>query len=314
MIKKIFFFAFVFFTSCITFAQKSNGVPSKVLFDATKAETAGNADWVIDSDQFDLSLGKGRKQSNPQRVPTPPASQVKQSTPENFWKGGLSAWAIDLAKLGYEVETLPAYAKITYNDKRNSQDLANYQVFVICEPNIRFSTAEQEAIINFVKNGGGLFIIADHGDSDRNNDGCDSPCVFNELFENYKYPFGFEFAADNLKETSTNVADEQAFTNGKAGKVKNIKFSNGSSIKLRPSDNKTAKGIIYQNKAKKGGNTGALCAYATYGSGRIVALGDSSPADDGSGDIKDKLWEGWDEEGGSHKNLIINATIWLLKK
>jgi hypothetical protein len=291
------------------FAQKA-----KILFDATKAQTAGNADWVIDSDQFDLNFGRGRKQSNPQRFPSPSITQVKQSTPENFWKGGLSAWAIDLAKRGYEVETLPAYAQITYGSKKNPQDLANYQVFVVCEPNIRFSKSEQEAMISFVKNGGGLFIIADHGDSDRNNDGCDSPCVWNELFKNYNYPFGIEFSADNLKETSTNIADEQAFTKGVAGKVNSIKYSNGSSITLRTTENQSAKGVIYQNKAKKGGNRGVLFAYATYGNGRIVALGDSSPVDDGSGDIKDKLWEGWDEESGSHKNLIINATVWLLKK
>ncbi len=300
---------FVLLLSLAAFAQKS-----KILFDASKAETAGNADWVIDADQFDLSLSKGRKQSNPQRFPTPAAAQVKQSTPESFWKGGLSAWGIELVKRGYEVETLPAYAQITYNDKKNAQDLTNYQVFVICEPNIRFSQSEQEALINFVKNGGGLFMIADHADSDRNNDGCDSPCAWNELFKNYNYPFGLEFATDNLKETATNLADEQAFINGAAGKVSSLKFSNGASVKLRPADNKTAKGIVYQNRAKKGGNSGAMCAYATYGSGRVVAMGDSSPADDGTGDIKDKLWKGWDEEDGSHKRLIINATIWLLKK
>ena len=33
--------------------------PKKFLFDATKAETAGNADWVLDAD------------TNPQRFPTP---------------------------------------------------------------------------------------------------------------------------------------------------------------------------------------------------------------------------------------------------
>lgn len=300
---------FILFSSLSIFAQKS-----KILFDASKAETAGNADWVIDADQFDLVLGKGRKQSNPQRIPTPSATQVKQNTPENFWKGGLSAWAIELVKRGYAVETLPAYAKISYNDQKNPQDLTNYQVFVVCEPNIRFTESEQEALLNFVKNGGGLFMIADHADSDRNNDGCDSPCVWNELFKNYNYPFGMEFSNDNLKETATNVADEQAFINGTAGKVSSLKFSNGASIRLRPKENKSAKGIIYQNKVKKGGNSGALCAYAAYGGGRVVALGDSSPADDGTGDIKDKLWKGWDEENGSHKHLIINATIWLLKK
>jgi hypothetical protein len=304
---KIFYFLLaILLLPSFAFAQKK-----KVLFDATKAETAGNADWVIDSDQFDLEFGKGRRQSNPQRFPTPSASQVKTNTPENFWKGGLSAWAIDLVKRGYQVETLPSYAQITYNSKQNPQDLSNYQLFVICEPNIRFSKSEQEALMNFVKNGGGLFIIADHANSDRNNDGCDSPCVWNEFFKNFDYPFGIEFALDNIKETSTNIVDNKVFTNGKAGTVKSLKFSNGASITIR--NNQIAKGLVYQNRTKKEGKTGLLFVYATYGNGRIAAMGDSSPADDGSGDIKDRLWEGWTEEAGSHRNLIINATIWLLK-
>ncbi|HEY4151408.1 MAG TPA: hypothetical protein VGM41_20860, partial [Chitinophagaceae bacterium] len=46
----------------------------KFLFDATKAETAGNADWVIDEDG-----------STPQRIPTPAQSTITASTAETFW-------------------------------------------------------------------------------------------------------------------------------------------------------------------------------------------------------------------------------------
>ena len=49
----------------------------KILFDATKAETAGNADWVIDEDANNLGwstgpavLGGGNE-GNAQRIPTP---------------------------------------------------------------------------------------------------------------------------------------------------------------------------------------------------------------------------------------------------
>ena len=159
------------------------------LFDATKAEMAGNADWVIDADVHNLKInvasdGSGTagagNESNPQRYPTPDQSTVTASTPENYWAGGLSAWAIDLVKNGHHVETLPYNGHITWRDGSNTQDLTNYNVFVTVEPNILFTAAEKAALINFVKNGGGLFIVSDHGNSDRNNDGVDSVAVLND--------------------------------------------------------------------------------------------------------------------------------------
>ncbi|MGZ5503837.1 MAG: hypothetical protein ACXWGY_04175, partial [Chthoniobacterales bacterium] len=71
------------------------------LFDATHAETAGNADWVIDED------------SSPQRFPTPDQSTVTASTVETYWKGAISSWGIALVKRGHHVETLPSGVAIT---------------------------------------------------------------------------------------------------------------------------------------------------------------------------------------------------------
>src|SRR6188768_2311677 len=73
------------------------------LFDASHAETAGNADWVIDEDS-----------GNPQRNPTPAQANVTASTPETYWTGGISAWGIDLVKRGHQVETLPSSGAITF--------------------------------------------------------------------------------------------------------------------------------------------------------------------------------------------------------
>lgn len=131
----------------------------KILFDCTKAETAGNADWVIDADEHNIywesndQIGTGTA-SNPQRYPTPAQSTVTAVTPETYWEGALSSWGIDLVKLGYEVETLPITDSITYGVSANPQDLSNYKVFIVDEPNIRFTTAEMAAMYNFVKNGG----------------------------------------------------------------------------------------------------------------------------------------------------------------
>src|SRR4051812_38922602 len=125
------------------------------LFDATHLETAGNADWVIDED------------SSPQRFPTPDQATVTAGTGETFWKGAISAWGIELVQRGHHVETLPAGIGITYGSASNAQDLSHYQVFVVDEPNKLFTSAEKTAIVNFVKAGGSLLMVADHGGSDR---------------------------------------------------------------------------------------------------------------------------------------------------
>jgi hypothetical protein len=156
---------------------------TKILFDATKAETAGNADWVIDADAHNLGYSGGPAQlnggteSNAQRIPTPAQSGITSSTPETYWEGGISSWGIDLVKKGYTVETLPYNGQITYGNSSNVQDLSKYKVFVVCEPNIVFTSSEKTAILNFVHNGGGLFMVSDHNNSDRNNDGRDSPHI-----------------------------------------------------------------------------------------------------------------------------------------
>src|SRR5258708_36277044 len=131
-------------------AATGNG---QVLFDATKAETAGNADWVINGTS--------------QRILSPPVSGVTVATSETYWTGALSAWGVALAKLlnsgaislpGNGIETLPVGAAITYGNGANAQDLSNYQVYIVCEPNIKFTDTEKTAILTFVNNGGALFM------------------------------------------------------------------------------------------------------------------------------------------------------------
>ncbi|MCU0450819.1 MAG: GldG family protein [Bernardetiaceae bacterium] len=287
-------------------AQPLAAQKPKVLFDASHAQMAGNADWVIDADKFDLGPGNDgrmtpgrRNEANPQRVPTPAAAGITANTPETYWQGGLSAWAVELVKRGFEVETLPNNGQFTYGNRRNAQDLTNYKVLIICEPNIAFTDEERRAIIAFVDAGGGLFLIGDHDKSDRNNDGCDSPCVFNALLA--ANPFGIKFNLDNIKETSSAFA-QAPFSNGPYGRADRLKFSNGATMSLSGA----AKAVVTRQD-----NPGqAMCAYSTYGKGRVVALGDSSPADDGTGDPNDRLYPGWTEVR-SHAILIMNATLWL---
>ena len=102
---------FIFF--CVILANLTVNSQTKFLFDATKAESAGNADWILDADVWNLSYLNGTaiaeegNEANAQRFPTPSQSGITSSTAENYWTGALSAWGVDLVKKGYTVETLP---------------------------------------------------------------------------------------------------------------------------------------------------------------------------------------------------------------
>jgi hypothetical protein len=277
--------------------------PKKFLFNATKAETAGNADWVLDAD------------TSPQRFPTPAQSNITATTTENFWRGGLSAWGVALVKLGHTVETLPAGTPITYGGT-GVQDLKNYNVYVITEPNIRFTSAEKTAILNFVRNGGGLFMIANHSGSDRNNDGYDSARVWNDLMSTNSVktnPFGITVTLNSISETTANrlSATTNPILNGSQGTVTQLKYSAGATMSINTTANSTVRGLIWRGSSTQG-TSNIMCASATFGTGRVVAIGDSSPADDGTGASGDTLYPGWTELT-SHSILHLNASLWLAK-
>ena len=296
---------------------------TRILFDATKAETAGNADWVIDADFHNLGFSNGPavvgqgNESNPQQFPTPAQSGVTASTSEGFWKGGISAWGIDLAKKGYVVETLPYNGAITYNNSSNPQDLSHYKVFIVCEPNIIFTSTEKTAILHFVQNGGGLFMVSDHTISDRNNDGIDSPEIWNDLMTNNSVmvnPFGIAFDLANISQTTSNVANLplDSLLHGPMGNVTEVMWSNGTTMTLNHTANASVTGIVYKTGSSATGTTNVMVAHSRFGAGKVAAIGDSSPCDDGTGDTGDNLYDGWiADAGGNHEKLMINATIWL---
>jgi len=275
----------------------------KFLFDASHAQLAGNADWVLD---VDAGLTP--------RYPTPAASGITSTTSETYWTGAVSAWGVALVKLGHAVETLPSGTAITYGNTANPQDLANYDVFVVDEPNTLFNATEKAAIVNFVKNGGGLFMIADHDVSDRNNDGYDSPVIWNDLMANNSVqtnPFGYTIALTNISETSSNVLNSSTnvILNGSQGNVTQLKFSAGATI--NKTSGSQAQPLIWRSTSTQG-LTNIMCASSTYGTGRVVVVADSSPADDGTGSPGNRLYPGWTEVA-SHAPLHLNASLWLAK-
>ncbi len=272
---------------------------AQFLFDNTKAETAGNADWVIDTGTT--------------RYPTPAASGITASTTETYWTGALSSWGVSLVKTGYkDIQTLPAGAAISYGSTSNAQDLSNYKVYVLDEPNILFTATEKTAIISFVQNGGSLLMVSDHGGSDRNNDGKDSVQVWNDLFTNNgvkNNPFGMKFNGDDISPQSTfiDASASDPITHGASGAVTQFNYNNGSTITIDTSANLSVKAAVWSSSAHS--SSLVMAAYATYGSGRVVAIGDSSPLDDGTGDAGHTLFDGWD--ANSDGTLALNASQWL---
>ena len=292
-----------------SYAGTGGGTPlptggKKFLFDASHAETAGNADWVLDVDAGVVP-----------RYPTPAASGITSSTPETYWTAALSSWGVALVKLGNTVENLPVGTAITYGNASNPQDLANYSVFVVDEPNTLFTAAEKTAIITFVQNGGGLFMISDHTISDRNNDGYDSPAIWNDLMTNNSVqanPFGYSINLTNISETTSNVLSSSTNTilNGSQGAVTQLKFSNGATI-TKTSGSQTVPLIWQSTSAQSLSNI--MCASSTFGTGRVVCITDSSPADDGTGSPGNTVYPGWTEIA-SHAKLHMNASLWLAKQ
>jgi hypothetical protein len=295
----------------------------RILFDATKGEMAGNADWVIDYDQATLGVGSGGAyttsgghQSNPQQIPTPAQSGINGSTPETFWSGAISSWGIDCVNKGYTVETLPWNGQISYNDAANAQDLTHYKVFVIDEPNIKFSATEKTALLQFVQNGGSLFMISDHNISDRNGDGWDSPNIWNDMLSNNSVqpdPFGITFDLADFSQTTTNIvaAATDSIIHGPMGNVTKAQWAGGTTMTLNPGSNASVKGVVYKS-GSAAGNSNAMVAYARYGSGKVAAIGDSSPTDDGTGNPNCTLYNGyWADASGNHRLLLMNITIWL---
>ncbi|QKW23055.1 hydrolase [Kitasatospora sp. NA04385] len=280
-----------------TAATTTATTPRRVLFDNSKGETAGNADWIISTSQPD------------------PLAQNANPGSETSWTGAISAWGVALQKTGnYSLKTLPVGNTITYGTG-GALDLANFDEFVLPEPNVRLSDAEKTAVMKFVQNGGGLFLISDHNVSDRNNDGWDSPAVINDLLTTNGVdntdPFGFSVDLLNIaNENPRAIADStDPVLNGSFGKVTGSIIRNGTTFTLKPADNPSVKGLLYRTGYS--GNTGAFFVTSAFGSGRVAIWGDSSPIDDGTGQSGNTLYDGWNDPAGTDAALALNATAWL---
>ena len=275
----------------------------RALFDNYHAETAGNADWVIDDQQ---------------PVPSPVASGIGPLTAGTYWQGAISSFGVDLAKRGYTVATNTA--ALTYQNASNPNDLSNYDVLIVPEPNTSFSASEATAILGFVRDGGGLIAISDHSGSDRNNDGVDSPVIWNALDPSHLLGVHFGISTDsnnNIVQTSTNVnpSASDSVTHGNVGTVSGLAFHNGTTMTLYPGTNPSVRGEVWMTGVAQSSLTQVMAASSVYGNGRVFFIGDSSPVDDGSANAgNSSIYDGWGEAGATDSTLFLNATLWATRR
>lgn len=301
MSKRIAPLLAILISSGLGFAQ----TPKKVLFDHLGWEDGGvSAYWIIDTHEPD---------------PSPANPSV-----ETDWNGGISCWAFDLLKKGYTVQTLPATGgRITYGDTTNPQDLKNYAVYVIPECYRYFTVAEKQAIVSFVQGGGGLFLQGNHQGATRvtssHPGSTDAFSVFNDLLANEASGFGFTFVVGhgpsdaNANTTTTAMTPgtsplETALTHGPNGLMTAMDFHSFAYLNLTGS-NAAAKWIV-QTQVSGDPATDYFVVASTYGAGRVVAIGDSSPGDDGTTTTSGKsLVDGY--HSNSNKAFHLNAVDWL---
>jgi len=287
--------AFALLSMSLAHGQEGKGDRSLILFDHTKGETVGNADWVVDDDE-------------PIPLPGEPRSELD-------WVGALSAWGHALYSTGrFNVRTLPRNGgRISFGDTTNPHDLSRFEVFVVAEPNITFTQVEVEALEQFVADGGGLFLLANHCMSDRNRDGYDPPHILNQL----THFTGIYFHEESdgrpkcwLSQETRNVSSglDDPILGGEYGRVEKLHLLGATSMLLKRESNPTVRGHIWLKDALQGEGA-VVFATLRFGKGRVAALADSSPADDGTGYPGKRLFPNWDEP--SHRALFLNATTWL---
>lgn len=206
--------------------------------------------------------------------------------------GGFSDMADDLAANGYRVAEL-SEGPIT------REILDRCAVFVLPEPNTPLSSEEVQALHSFVHDGGGLFLIGDHEGADRNNNGWDAVRIFNAFCTGY----GFEFDEKWFNDAPMTGAIRSTAIGFEVNQV-----GGWSATSLTVLDASRAEGHM-DVSARHGGNP--FVVSATYGQGRVAAIGDSSPFDDGTGNPGNRLHDGYNALGYDFPQLSLNILDWL---
>jgi tetratricopeptide (TPR) repeat protein len=205
-----------------------------------------------------------------------------------------------------------------------------YDVLVIAAPTTPYSVEEQEAIHEFVVEGGGLLLLGESGVLSSQNV---------EDFNNLSRYYGFEFQRDVVIDPDKNLVLDKPYPeipiisnfsdHYVTRNISTIFFISGCSIRL----SKMARPLAWGNegtygdilseiygfgggtyeplKEKKGENL-ILIAYTESGKGRIITIGDTSLFRGRT--AAGSLWEKDPLEYFDHKRLAFNIFDWLSVK
>jgi hypothetical protein len=259
-----------------------------VLFDAGHRQVAGNAFWIIDGDA-------------PSPAPAAPTSA-------NSWSGAISAWGFGLFSSGrYAITQLPSGATLNFGGG-GPGDLQAADVFVSDEPELAFTATERAALASFANAGGGIFFVSDHLGAKRCSACTEAWQVINGFLNANGAAFGVRVDGNNvgangLTGTPRSSIYTPFFTAGPFGAASSLVFHAGSTVSV-VSGHPNAQVVVNSSSG------GFMAASQLTSGGRLVVLGDSSPADDGRcTGCSATLHNGWDE--ASARPFILNATAWL---
>ncbi len=255
-------FAVCFATADFPMIKAASPPAARILFDDVHGQSFGNADWVPDR--------------------------------------AYSEFASDLAR--HIPATIQQVSHCVPDERLTEALLAQQDLLILPEPNIRYTPAEITAVRKFVTEGGGLFLIADHGGSDRNMDGWDSSLILNEIIE----PWGFFFTGSTFSRAPipTDTAHDSPLLKG----IDSVGAWAATSIVIESHESQ------YQRILPGEAPHEAYLITGNVNQGRIAAIGDSSPFDDGSGDITKNRHEAYISWLYDHRVLAVKLSAWLLNR
>ncbi len=186
--------------------------------------------------------------------------------------------------------------------------LSNCDVLVLYIPSKPYDKEEKESIAQFVENGGNLIIFGEHLEfmEEKNIAG-----VINGISSD----FGIEFNKDTVLDTERNREENDChpiisdFTKHPVTKdVESIEYICGCSLKLESSAIPLAFGNPTTTAGEQKGKDVVVLAFAEYGKGRVLAVGDTdflSGSDVSGNDVENFL------SLMDNKKLGLNMFEWL---
>ncbi len=231
----------------------------RVVFDDLHGQTFGNADWTPDA-AYSSFADDLRHELNASIATTSGCNAGNRITPEM---------------------------------------LESCDVLIIPEPNTRLSHEEIDCIHSFVESGCGLFLISDHGGSDRNFDGWDACMILNEL----THGWGLLFTGSDHSEAPIRL--ESASGHPALAGVGRLGAWAATSILIDP-ENTAIRSIATFSESRE-----PYIAAGSAGKGRILAIGDSSPFDDGTGAEDKSRHSAYLSWLYDHRRFVVQSVAWL---